>query len=94
MVRDIRKFLGLANYYRQFVKDFVKIARPLNNLMRKEEKWSWRAKQQKAFEQLKTVFTSQPLLVAPDLDKEFRVEVDTFNFAMGGVLSIKYEDNK
>jgi len=38
MVRDVRKFLGLANYYRQFVKDFAKLARPLNNLMRKKEK--------------------------------------------------------
>jgi len=37
-VRDIRKFLGLANYYKQFVKDFAKIARPLNNLIKKEEK--------------------------------------------------------
>jgi len=37
-VRDIRKFLGLANYYRHFVKDFAKLARPLNNLTRKEEK--------------------------------------------------------
>ena len=38
MVRDIRKFLRLANYYRQFVKDFAKLARSLNNLIRKEEK--------------------------------------------------------
>jgi len=38
MVRDIRKFLGLANYYRQFVKDFAKLARPLNNLTRKVER--------------------------------------------------------
>jgi len=37
-VRDVRKFLGLANYYRHFVKDFAKVARPLNNLTRKEEK--------------------------------------------------------
>jgi len=58
MVRDIRKFLGLANYYRCFVKDFAKLAQPLNNLTRKEEKWRWGDKQQKAFEQLKTVFTS------------------------------------
>ena len=38
MVRDVRKFLGLANYYRQFVKNFAKIAQPLNNLTRKKEK--------------------------------------------------------
>ena len=57
-VRDVRKFLGLANYYRRFVKDFAKLARPLNNLTRKEEKWRWEDEQQKAFEQLKMVFTS------------------------------------
>ena len=93
-VRDVRKFLGLANYYRQFVKDFAKIAQPLNNLTRKEEKWKWGDKQQGAFEQLKQVFTSRPLLVAPDIDKEFRVEADTFNFATGGVLLVKCEDDK
>ena len=93
-VRDVRKFLGLANYYRCFVKDFAKLARPLNNLTRKEEKWRWKDEQQKVFEQLKMVFTSRPLLVAPDLVQEFRVEADASNFATGGVLSIKCEDNK
>jgi len=60
-VKDVRKFLGLANYYRQFVKDFAKLARPLNNLTRKEEKWKWGDEQQEAFKQLKQVFTSRPL---------------------------------
>ena len=86
-VRDVRKFLGLANYYRRFVKDFAKIAQPLNNLTRKKEKWKWGDEQQGAFEQLKQVFTNRPLLVALDIDKEFRVEADASNFAMGGVLS-------
>jgi len=94
MVRDVRKFLGLANYYRQFMKDFAKLAQPLNNLTRKEEKWRWRSEQQEAFEQLKHVFISRPLLVVPDIDKKFRVEADTSNFVTGGVLSIKCEDNK
>jgi len=66
----------------------------LNNLTRKEEKWKWEDEQQRAFEQLKMVFTSRPLLVAPDLDKEFRVEANASNFATGGVLSIKCKDNK
>ena len=86
--------MGLANYYRRFVKDFAKLARPLNNLTKKEEKWRWEEEQQRAFEQLKAVFTNRPLLVAPDLDKEFRVEADASNFATGGVLSIKCEDNR
>jgi len=94
MVRDVRKFLGLANYYRCFVKDFAKLARPLNNLTKKEEKWRWGDEQQKAFEQLKMVFMSRPLLVASNLDKEFRMEADASNFATGGVLFIKCEDNK
>jgi len=62
--------------------------------MRKEEKWKWGDEQQGAFEQLKQVFTSRPLLVAPDINKEFRVEANTSNFATGGVLSVKCEDGK
>jgi len=49
-VRDIRKFLGLANYYRQFIKNFAALAKPLNMLTRKDEKWKWEEAQQKAFE--------------------------------------------
>jgi len=93
-VRDVRKFLGLVNYYRRFVKDFAKIAQPLNSLTRKEEKWKWGDEQQGAFEQLKQVFTSRLLLVASDIDKEFKVEVDASSFAMRGVLSVKCEDGK
>ena len=66
----------------------------MNNLIRKKEKWKWGGEQQGAFEQLKQVFTSKLLLVAPDIDKEFRVEADTSNFAIRGVLSIKCEDSK
>jgi len=93
-VRDVRKFLGLANYYRRFIKNFAALAKPLNMLTRKDEKWKWEEAQQKAFEQLKEIFTTRLLLVAPDLDKEFRVKADASNFATGGVLSIKCEDNK
>jgi len=40
-VKDVRKFLGLANYYRRFIKDFARVARPMNVLMRKGKKWRW-----------------------------------------------------
>ena len=93
-VKNVQKFLGLANYYRWFVKDFAKIARPLHEVMRKENKWSWGEKQQKAFEELKERFITEPVLVTPDLDKEMRVEAAASDFVMGGVLSMKYEDEK
>jgi len=92
-VRDVRKFLGLANYYRHFVKNFAKVALPMNRLTRKDEKWKWGEEQQATFEQLKSVFTTRPVLATPELDKEFRVEADALNFATGGVLSVKYNDD-
>jgi len=93
-VKDVQKFLGLANYYRLFVKDFAKIARPLHEMMRKENKWSWGEKQQKKFEELKERFTTEPVLVTPDLDKEMRVEADASDFVTGGVFSMKCEDER
>ena len=93
-VKDIRKFLGLANYYRRFIKDFARVARPLNILTRKDKKWWWKEAQQEAFNKLKQVFTTKPVLVALDLDKEFRVEANASNYTTGGVLSIKCSDDK
>ena len=52
-VKDVRKFLGLANYYRRFIKDFAQVARPMNMLTKKDVKQQWRGKQQKAFDELK-----------------------------------------
>jgi len=91
-VKDVRKFLDLTNYYRRFIKDFTRVARPINILTRKDIKWQWGVKQQKAFDELKRVFITKPVLAAPDLDKEFRVEADVLNYATGGVLSMKCSD--
>ena len=63
-------------------------------MTKRENKWSWREKQQRVFEELKEKFMTKPVLVTPDLDKEMRVEVDTLDFAMEGVLSMKYENEK
>jgi len=93
-VKDVQKFLGLANYYRWFVKDFVKIARLLHEMTRKEIKWSWEEKQQKAFEKLKKKFTTELVLVISDLDRKMRVEADALDFAIGGVLLMKYEGKR
>jgi len=93
-VKEVQKFLGLANYYRQFIKDFAKIAVLLHVLVRKEQKWKWEKKQEEAFRKLKTVFTTEPVLAIPDIDREMRVEANASDYATGGVLSTKYEGGK
>ena len=93
-VKDMQKFLGLTNYYRWFVKDFARIAKPLHEMTRKETKWSWGEKQQRVFEELKERFMTEPVLVTSDLDKEMRVKANVSDFAMGGVLLMKCEDER
>jgi len=90
--KDVRKFLDFMNYYRRFIKDFAQVARPMNMLMRKDVKWRWEGEEQAVFDKLKKTFTTRPVLVAPDLDKEFRVEADASNYATG-VLSMKCSDD-
>jgi len=93
-VKEVQKFLGLTNYYRRFIKDFARIAAPLHVLVRKEQKWKWKKEQEKAFGKLKAVFTTEPVLAFPDIDKEMRVEVDASDYAIGGVLLTKCKDGK
>jgi len=65
----------------------------MNVLTRKDVKWRWEGEEQTVFDELKKAFTMRPVLAAPDLDKEFRVEVDASNYATGGVLSMKCSDD-
>jgi len=69
-VKDVQKFLGLVNYYRQFIKGFASVARPLHDMVKKDKKWDWTEKQEKAFKELKERFTKEPVLAVPDIDKK------------------------
>ena len=62
-------------------------------MVKKDKKWDWTEKQEKAFEELKKRFTEEPVLAAPDLDKKMQMEVDAFDYVTGGVLSMECEDN-
>ena len=90
----MQKFLGLANYYRRFIKDFARIAMLLHVLVRKKQRWKWEKEQKEVFERLKAVFTTEPILAILDIDKEMIVEADASDYATGGVLSTKCEDGK
>ena len=70
------------------------IARPLHDIVRKNQKWNWIERQEEAFRELKKKFTKEPVLAVLDLYKKMRMEVDVSDYATEGVLSIEYKDGK
>ena len=86
-MKELRSFLGLASYYRKFVKQFAFIAQPLTNLLQKDVKWTWsKNTQQAAFRELKKRLTSTPVLLFPDFNLGFTIQTDSSGYAIGGVL--------
>ena len=92
-IKDIQSFLGFANFYRRFIKDFSKIVTPITKLLRKDTKWDWNSEAQNSFELLKKTFTTAPILKYFDPTKPIVLETDASDFAIGGVLSQPSEDN-
>jgi len=74
------------------MEGFATIARPLHDLVKKDKKWDWTEREEKAFKELKEKFTKEPILAAPNIDKKMRMEVDASDHATGGVLSMECED--
>jgi hypothetical protein len=85
-VTQVRSFLGLAGFYRRFVKDFGSIAAPLNELTKKDVPFVCGDAQQEAFMLLKDKLTHDPLLQLPDFNKTFELECDASGIDLGGVL--------
>ncbi|XP_021754616.1 uncharacterized protein LOC110719943 [Chenopodium quinoa] len=85
-VLEVRSSLGLAGYYRRFIKDYSKIARPMTNLMKKECKFIWSPECEEAFQTLKEKLTTAPVLALPDESKEYEVYSDASKFGLGCVL--------
>ena len=86
-LKDIRAFLGFANFYRRFIDSFSQLAKPLVRLTRKDTKFLFDKDCQKAFDTLKQAFTSAPVLRHFDPDLPCTVEADSSDYAMGGILS-------
>ena len=80
------RFLGMAGYYRNVCSNFSSIATTLTNLLSKRTKFIWDEKCQKAFNQLKAILQSAPVLSAPDFKKPFKLAVDASDVGAGGVL--------
>ncbi len=86
-VPALRSFLGLASYYRKFIKNFAKIAAPLTNLLKKSAvTYDWDEACDEAFEALKGILVKAPVLKLPDFDKDFEIHSDASDFAIRGVI--------
>ncbi|XP_070007039.1 uncharacterized mitochondrial protein AtMg00860-like [Nicotiana sylvestris] len=85
-VTELRSFLGLVNYYRQFISGYLAKAAPLTELLKRNKPWVWMEHCQKAFECLKAAVTNEPVLALPNFAKTFDVHTDALDFAIWGVL--------
>jgi hypothetical protein len=76
----------MAGYYRRFIPDFSKIAKPITELLKNHVKFVWSSECNKAFEELKKLLTTAPVLAQPDIEKSFDVYCDASGTSIGCVL--------
>ena len=93
-VKQVRSFLGFGNYYRRFISGMAHIARPLNDLTKKDKIWNWTLECQLAFDTLKEKFMTAPVLRMPDVNKPFVLQTDASNRAIGAVIMQKDENGE
>ena len=91
IVKGIRSFLGHAGFYRRFIKDFSKIARPLCRLLEKDAKFNFNESYQNSFEEIKSRLVKALIMAKPDWNKEFEIMCDVSDYAMGAVLGQKVD---
>ena len=84
---EVRSFLGLAGYYRRYVKNFAAIDGPLHALTRKDAVFHWSPECQQAFDRLKTLLTTSPITAFPDFNLPFRLYTDASTAGLGAILA-------
>ncbi|GJY33845.1 reverse transcriptase domain-containing protein [Tanacetum coccineum] len=90
-VKGVRSFLGHADFYRRFIKDFSKISRPMIHLLEKNTPFIFSDECIQAFQTLKKKLTEAPILIAPDWDLPFELMCDASDFAIGAILGKRHE---
>uniref|UniRef100_A0ABD2WU63 RNA-directed DNA polymerase n=1 Tax=Trichogramma kaykai TaxID=54128 RepID=A0ABD2WU63_9HYME len=93
-VKQVRRLLGMVGWYSRFIKNEAEIKVPLAKLLRKDVVFVWGAEQEQAFQTLKRCLSEAPVLVRPDFSKEFSIQTDASDYAVGAVLTQEYEDGE
>lgn len=86
-VKQVQSFLGMANYYRRFIQDYSTIARPLIDLTKKDKAFNWTTDCETAFNHLRKLLTSRPIMAHPRDDSDFILDTDACDVSIGAVLS-------
>ena len=92
-MKDILSFLGHAGFYRRFIRDFSAIARPLYNFLAKDVPFAWSQACEDAFDKLKTMLMSPPIMRSPNWELPFEIMCDTSDYAIGAVLGKREDKN-
>jgi hypothetical protein len=92
-VRGVRSFLGFANFYRTFIRNYSDMVMPLTRLTHKEQEFEWTQETEDAFEKLKKIFISAPTLIQFNPDRETILETDSSGWCVGGMLMQVCDDN-
>ena len=85
--RDVKRFLGLASYYRKFIPKFADIATPLNYLTQKNVRFKWTETCEASFREFLRLLATPPVLAYPDFDKPFILTTDASGYGLGAILS-------
>nr|CAD2199217.1 unnamed protein product [Meloidogyne enterolobii] len=91
-IKELKSVMGTINYYSKFVDQMHQFRGPLDKLLRKNSIWKWEEEQEKAFEQIKSILSSDLLLTHFDPQFEIIVTADASNYGVGAVISHKYSD--
>ncbi|POM71042.1 LOW QUALITY PROTEIN: Hypothetical protein PHPALM_12442 [Phytophthora palmivora] len=90
--KDLRKWLGLANYLHKYSAGYAELARPLSDLLKKDADWVWERQHQDAFDSIKASLQQAPVLALPDENKSFSVVCDASDYAIGCALLQKDDE--
>ncbi|KMQ86252.1 reverse ribonuclease integrase, partial [Lasius niger] len=93
-IKQLRRFLGIASWYRRFIPHLTTITEPLTRLLKKNKRWEWGEEQSSAVQTIKEHLTTAPVLACPDFERPFVLQTDASSVGVGAVLTQNFEEGE